>query len=113
MRIVRSGEAAPLGATEVTRAAEPAAEPVAAPAPAHDAAPGAFARMVRGLGRELDRGEALTARALGASGAGAALAPGELLALQAGIYRYGEAVDLASKLVDRAAGAVKTTLQNQ
>jgi hypothetical protein len=29
------------------------------------------------------------------------------------MYRYVEAVDLASKLVDRATGAVKTVLQSQ
>lgn len=36
---------------------------------------------------------------------------GELIALQAGIYRYTEAVDLAAKLVDRSTSAVRTTLQ--
>ena len=40
------------------------------------------------------------------------LAAGDLIALQAGIYRYSEAVDLAGKLVDRAGNAVKTTLQS-
>ena len=34
-----------------------------------------------------------------------------LIALQAGIYRYTEAVDLAAKLVDRTTAAVKRTLQ--
>ncbi|HYP89268.1 MAG TPA: hypothetical protein VEQ59_13970 [Polyangiaceae bacterium] len=36
---------------------------------------------------------------------------GALIALQVGIYRYTEAVDLASKLVDRATNAVRTVLQ--
>jgi hypothetical protein len=37
--------------------------------------------------------------------------PGTLIALQAGIYRYSEAVDLAGKLVDRGGNAVRTVLQ--
>jgi hypothetical protein len=41
------------------------------------------------------------------------LGPAELLALQAGVYRYSEAVDLAAKLVDRASNAVKTVIQGQ
>jgi hypothetical protein len=36
-----------------------------------------------------------------------------LIALQAGIYRYGETVDLAAKLVDKAGTDVKTVLQGQ
>jgi hypothetical protein len=90
--------------------AEPAAEVPSGPAPVHGTGQGDFARLLRGLGRELDRGEALTERAVHG---GASLSPDALLALQAGIYRYSEAVDLVSKLVDRGAQAVKTTLQNQ
>jgi len=36
---------------------------------------------------------------------------GTLIALQVGIYRYTEAVDLASKIVDRATNAVRTVVQ--
>jgi hypothetical protein len=36
---------------------------------------------------------------------------GALIAVQAGIYRYTEAIELAGKLVDRASGAVKQVLQ--
>jgi hypothetical protein len=69
-----------------------------------------FARMLGKMGKEIDRGE----RTMGAALSGSKVHdPGALLALQAGIYRYVEAVDLASKLIDRAAGAVKTTLQSQ
>jgi hypothetical protein len=46
-------------------------------------------------------------------GAGKDLGPGELLALQAGVYRYSEAVDLSAKLIDRATSGVKTVLQGQ
>ena len=90
-----------------------------APLPARDAGhadrtvelgrKGQFRDVLTKLGTELDRGESLVEHAMkgGHSGLGA----GELIALQAGIYRYTEAVDLAAKLVDRAGSAVKTTLQ--
>lgn len=70
-----------------------------------------FARVLRGLGNEVDRGERLVRRATGAGGQD--LGPAELLALQAGVYRYSEAVDLSAKLIDRATNGVKTVLQGQ
>ena|SRR5256885_8988552 len=75
-------------------------------------APSAFGKLLRGLGHQLDSGEALTAKAI-RGGSGAGMSPEALIALQAGIYRYSEAVDLVTKLVDRATQAVKTTIQNQ
>lgn len=96
--------------------------PLAAPSEQKGAGPqlvtghpptGGFARVVRGLGQELDRGEALAERAIHGGGPGASMSPEALIALQAGIYRYSEAVDLVTKVVDRATQAVKTTLQNQ
>jgi len=71
----------------------------------------AFARILHGLGREVDHGEKVVRRAI--EGGGRDLGPGELLALQAGVYRYSEAVDLSAKLVDRATSGVKTVLQGQ
>ena len=68
-----------------------------------------FTQALRALGRQIDGGERLVKRAL-APGA-AQLSAAELIALQAGIYRYSEAVDLAAKLIDRAGSAVRTTLQ--
>ncbi len=107
----------------------------ATPSPAVEAnsssppeAPSAFALVLQGIGREVQHGESLVRSALGAarSGVGASrgvggnsgtnsgsMGPGELIALQAGVYRYGEAVDLASRLVDRATSSVKTVLQGQ
>ncbi len=94
-------------------AARPAKKERAGPADAlpTDEGPSPFARILHGLGREVDRGEKVTRRAI--EGGGKDLGPGELLALQAGVYRYSEAVDLASKLVDRASSGVKTVLQGQ
>lgn len=85
----------------------------APPAPAAGGAPNGFAEVLRGIGSELDRGEALSERAIHGGAAGAHLSPEQLLALQAGVFRYSEAVDLVTKLVDRGTQAVKTTLQNQ
>jgi hypothetical protein len=75
--------------------------------------PSPFARVLRGLGREIDRGEQTMRRAIGSGSGGVDLGPAALLALQAGVYRYSEAVDLAAKLVDRASSGVKTVLQGQ
>jgi|SRR5882724_11725674 len=71
------------------------------------AAEGAFSKALRGLGREIDVGEAQVASASQLRN----YDTGTLIALQAGIYRYTEAVDLASKIVDRATNAVRTVLQ--
>lgn len=73
--------------------------------------PSPFARILHRLGREVDHGEKVVRRAI--EGGGKDLGPGELLALQAGVYRYSEAVDLSAKLVDRATSGVKTVLQGQ
>jgi hypothetical protein len=94
------GRFAPSPPAESPRAAElPKAEPNAA----------RFSQALNALGRQIDVGEKLVQRAL-APGA-AQLGPSDLIALQAGIYRYSEAVDLAAKLIDRASFAVRTTLQ--
>ncbi len=82
------------------------------PAPKAPAASGAsFGEVVRALGKEIQRGEAIVDRASHAGGKD--LSSGDLLALQAGVYRYVEVVDLTSKLVDRATQAVKQVTQGQ
>lgn len=125
MRVARSSETvAPYVPTPLADAGGPAEvrQPGSAPPSAPAAPPplgrtasdsGTFAKLLNGLGRELDRGEAMADRAIHAGGAGARLSPDQLLALQAGIYRYSEAIDLVTKVVDRATQAVKTTLQSQ
>jgi len=75
--------------------------------------PSAFARLLGALGREVSQGEGVMQGALDATHSGKDLGPAELIALQAGVYRYGEAVDLASRLIDRATSGVKTVLQGQ
>jgi hypothetical protein len=68
-----------------------------------------FGELLEGVGRAIDGGEALVGRAEQA--AYAPMDPGTLIALQAGIYRYSEAIDLTAKIVDRATSAVRTVLQ--
>lgn len=93
----------------------PTLTPLAPPPsePAERAPPGTpseFSQLFGSLGRAIDGGEALVGRAEQA--AYAPMDAGTLIALQAGIYRYSEAVDLAAKVVDRATGAVRTVLQS-
>ncbi len=85
----------------------PASTPL--PIPAREE-PNAFAKVLAGLGNEVDRGEALMKRAIHG---GKTMDTGDLIALQAGVYRYSEAVDLTAKLIDRASGGVKTVIQGQ
>ena len=75
--------------------------------------PSPFARILQGLGREVDRGETLVKRIGSGAQGGKELGNLELLSLQAGVYRYSEAVDLSAKLVDRASSGVKTVIQGQ
>ncbi len=94
-------------------AREPAATPAASTplSPPHPATNGrSFADLLHGLGRELNRGEGVLGHALSADPG--RLDAGGLIALQAGIYRYTEAVELASRLVDKATNCVRTVLQS-
>ena len=70
-----------------------------------------FALLMRTFSREADRGESTVHRVLSAAAGSVPLDPTSLLALQAGIYRYGETMDLAARLVDKASSGVKSVLQ--
>jgi len=85
-------------------------EPAPTPQPKAVDEPSPFARLVSSLGKEVNAGERMMSQALHG---GSSLGPSDLLALQAGVYRYSEAVDLAAKLVDRASTGVKTVVQGQ
>jgi hypothetical protein len=73
--------------------------------------PSPFARLVHVIGNELNRGERIMATAVGSMQRGGDYSPAQLIALQAGVYRYSEAIDLASRVVDHATSGVKTILQ--
>ena len=65
-----------------------------------------------GVARSMAQSDVRVQRGLRAARRGA-MDPAELLALQAGVYRYAQEVELASKVVDKATGALKTALQSQ
>jgi hypothetical protein len=88
---------------------------VGAPVPAAQPAPrekSAFAKVLSGIGNELDRGERVMNRIRGGGG-GSSLDGQELIALQVEVYRYNEVVDLTAKLVDRGTQGLKTVIQGQ
>ena len=103
----------PLPQATVARPGAPTL-PAKGSAPSDDV-PSPFHLLMRSMTHEADRGEATVASVLGGSaGTGrVALDPTHLLALQAGIYRYGETRDLAARLVEKAATGVKTVVQGQ
>lgn len=70
-----------------------------------------FGEVLQGIGRELSRGEVTTRSAIASIESGTQVNPAQLIALQTGVYRYSEAIDLASRFVDHVAGGVKTVLQ--
>ena len=63
--------------------------------------------------RDISRGERTVNGVIAAARRGKVFSNEELLAVQAGVYRYTQELELASKLVDKATGAVKQTLQSQ
>jgi hypothetical protein len=89
-----------------SHAPAPRAATAAAPVAATERSP--FATLLHGLGTQINQGEAMMR---GAVSAAHDLGPAELIALQAGVYRYSEAIDLASRLVDHAATSLKTVVQ--
>lgn len=101
---------APLDGPVPDRWAAPDSSEPTAPSRRAREGPARFEQLVRGLFRDIDHGEALAARAEH-PGVGP-MDAGTLIALQAGIYRYTEALDLTVKLVDRATSAAKTVLES-
>ena len=84
------------------------AEGQAAKSAGREAGGPSFSQALKGVGSAVDRGEALIAAASRGNLGG--LDSAQLIALQAGIYRYSEAVDLVAKLVDRASNAIRTVV---
>jgi type III secretion system YscI/HrpB-like protein len=74
---------------------------------AQSAAPGgAFADILRKADAAQSGMDGLIARAV----SGPEMKPGELLALQASLYRSSLELDLASKIVEKVSGGIKQTL---
>lgn len=94
--------------------ATPAANDGGASAPTGPASagPSPFREALQDAARSIGRGERVVQRAIHAGRRGT-LAPEQLIALQAGVYRYTQELELASKVADKAASAVRQTLQSQ
>jgi hypothetical protein len=99
------------------RESAPAVAPVVPPsarqafAPRAAGEPTTFESVLRRVGGAIDRDERAMRAATATWSGGDDWSAGDLLSLQAGAYRYSEIVDVASRLVDRTAAAVKTVLQ--
>jgi hypothetical protein len=68
---------------------------------------------LRGAVASIARGERLVEGVVQAARRGAAFSNEQLIAIQAGVYRYTQELEVAGKLVDKATGAVRQTLQSQ
>jgi hypothetical protein len=91
----------------------PAPAKLDAPSPANAGdSPTPFAKLLRGLGHEVQGSETTVHQAIASARLGG-LSAADLIVLQAGVYRYSEAVDLASRLVENATSALKTVIQGQ
>jgi predicted transcriptional regulator len=89
----------------------PAAPRIEAPSSAR--APTSSTSVGRGLAQVLDRaaaGEARLDAILEAAARGKTFTAGELLAMQATVFRYSQTIEVLSRATDRLVGAVKQTL---
>lgn len=85
---------------------------VATPTAPAAAEPSGFAKVLRGLGDQVEQGEKFMHDAKHSIERGN-LSAAQLLAIQEGVYRYGVAVDLTSKVVAEATNGLKTIVQAQ
>ncbi len=110
---------------EVLRAADRevrARGPAVPPKPAIAAAPRpgapkpAAASVTQGLTRALDnvnKGEARIDALLEAAAKGKTFSAGELIAMQASVFKYSQTVEVLSRATDKLVGALKQTLGTQ
>lgn len=76
-------------------------------------APSAALSMVADAAQSIGRGQRFIERAIRAARRGRELSPEQLIATQAGVYRYTQELELASKIVDKSTQAIKQVLQSQ
>jgi len=63
--------------------------------------------------RSLERGQRFVDRVIRQGLAGRDFSPDELIAIQAGVYRYTQELELFSRLVEKVVSGMKQTLQAQ
>ena len=91
----------------------PADFPPRVPPSPRPADEGAFRAHLARAASRLAEGDAAMEASMQRAMRGEGLDQAQLIALQSGVYRYSQEMELASRLVDRATQAVKTTLQSQ
>lgn len=74
--------------------------------------PGASTGMMELFG-DIERGGGFMDNLMGAATSGKEFSNSELLALQAGMYKYTQELDLTSKVVEKATTGLKDTLKTQ
>ncbi|MDP9035032.1 MAG: hypothetical protein M3O50_09510 [Myxococcota bacterium] len=87
--------------------------PIAARTSSVETSSSAFARLLDDVERRFNAGEATIRGVVAAGSAGKDVPLRDLIAIQAGVYRYTETVDLVARLVDHATSGVKTVMQSQ
>lgn len=98
--------------SDLTIGGRPAASsPAGSPSPRGPRS--SFAEALEGAARSITEGQDRLEAALRAGRRGQVLGNEEILSLQAGVYRYTQELEIASKLIDKATSAVRTTLQSQ
>ncbi len=85
----------------------------APPATATPAARSVGETALRASVQSIVRGERLVNGVISAARHGATFSNEQLIAIQAGVYKYTQELELAGKLVDKATGAIRQTLQSQ
>jgi hypothetical protein len=113
MALISPDRVSPAPTPDIGPSLPEARKPTPTSHPHDTSVPTPFAKLVHALGHEADRGEATVRGVLRGAAGGQELSSTDLLALQGGIYRYGETIDLAAKLVDKAGTDIRTVLQGQ
>ena len=72
-----------------------------------------FRDALKKTANSIASGEKLIDRAIRSASRGQGMKPEQLIALQAGVFRYTQELELASKLVEKTTGAIRQTLQSQ
>ena len=69
--------------------------------------------MLMGMMGNMEKGQASLDKLINGGLSGKNFSNGELLSLQAGMYKYSQELDLTSKIVEKATSGLKDTLKTQ
>jgi hypothetical protein len=96
---------------EILREGQPQQAPP--PVPAATPPPSPTVHAIAQIVQRVNTGEARVDALLDAAARGKTFTPGELIALQATVFRYSQTVEVLSRVTDKLVGAVKQTLGTQ